>query len=38
MSRNKNPRYEDVEAEARKNRVGLWKQELNLASVKGGDI
>ena len=38
MSRNKNPKYEDAEGEARKNKVGLWKKEMNLASIKGGDI
>jgi endonuclease YncB( thermonuclease family) len=31
----RNPRYEDAESAARKNRIGLWKYNLNLSSLKG---
>jgi endonuclease YncB( thermonuclease family) len=31
----KNPRYEDAESAARKNKIGLWKYNLNLSSMKG---
>lgn len=31
----KNPRYEDAETIARKNKLGLWKHNLNLTSLKG---
>lgn len=31
----KNGKYEDAEAIARKNKLGLWKYNLNLTSLKG---
>jgi endonuclease YncB( thermonuclease family) len=30
-----NKRYEEAEAIARKNKTGLWAQNLNLSSIKG---
>ena len=33
--RYKNAKYEDAEAFARKNKIGLWKQNLNLTAFKG---
>ena len=33
--RMRNPRYEDAEAHARKNRLGLWRHNMNLAAIRG---
>lgn len=33
--KNRNPRYEDAESLARKNKIGLWRYNLNLTSIKG---
>lgn len=33
--KSRNPRYEEAEALARKNKIGLWRYNLNLTSVKG---
>jgi hypothetical protein len=30
-----NKKYEEVESIARKNKIGLWSQNLNLSSLKG---
>lgn len=38
VARNKNREYEDLEAEARKKKTGLWKHDFNLVAIKGGDI
>lgn len=35
LERNKNFVYEDIEKEARKKGVGLWKYDFNLSSFKG---
>lgn len=32
-----NPKYEDYEAVAKKNKVGLWSTPLNLATIKGDE-
>jgi len=32
-----NPKYEDYEAIAKKNKVGLWSTPLNLAAIKGDE-
>ena len=31
----KNQSYEDAESLARKNKIGMWKYNLNLNSIKG---
>jgi len=33
--KNRNPRYEEAESIARKNKIGLWRHNLNLTSIKG---
>ena len=33
--KNRNPRYEEAESLARKNKIGLWRYNLNLSSIKG---
>lgn len=33
--KSKNPKYEDAESAARKSKLGLWKYNLNLNSVRG---
>lgn len=38
VARNKNSEYENIEAEARKKKTGLWKHDFNLIAIKGGDI
>lgn len=35
VQRNKNHFYEETEARARKDRVGLWNYDFNLTSIKG---
>jgi endonuclease YncB( thermonuclease family) len=31
----KNPKYDDAESFARKNKIGLWKYNINLNSIRG---
>ena len=33
--RHRNNSYEEAESLARKNKIGLWKHNLNLTSIKG---
>lgn len=36
--RNKNALYEEIEADCRKKKVGLWKLDINLQALKGGEV
>lgn len=36
VSRNKNAMYEEIEAQARNKKIGLWKFDFNLQALKGG--